>query len=291
MRREAKAGLLALALFGLLLVVALAARGGHPGSDGEVTPRPIPGTVQDTFLNLLALAYIVVIVVLIVYVFRRRVEWQEPQRSRWIRNLVMVMTLMGIITVLGYIAITHGYLKNDQDQAASGQQGGQTSSQRRNQRDVPVEQAHVQWPLVLGVAGLIVLGGVALRLYRRRESFGPVQHPRSLEEELADAVGATIEDLRRERDPRRAVVAAYAQMERVLAAHGLRRRQTDAPLEYLMRILRELEVRESAVRTLTELFEYARFSPHEIDAEMKERAIEALIAVRDDLRVGEAVAA
>jgi hypothetical protein len=291
MRREAKAGLLALLLLGLLLVIALAARGGHPGSDGEVTPRAIPSTAQDAFVNLLALVYVVAIVAIIVYVFRRRGEWQEPQKSNWIRNWVMVMTLMGIITLLGYIAITHGFVKNDQDQAAGGQQGGQTSAQRRSQRDVPAEQAHVQWPLVLGVVGLIVLGGVALRLYRRRESFGPLQHPRSLEEDLADAVGATIEDLRRERDPRRAVVAAYAQMERVLATHGLRRRQADAPLEYLTRILRELEVRESAVRTLTELFEYARFSPHEIDAEMKERAIEALVAVRDDLRTDDAVAA
>jgi hypothetical protein len=37
------------------------------------------------------------------------------------------------------------------------------------------------------------------------------------------------------------------------------------------------------VLALTELFERAKFSRHRIDAEMKEEAIGALVAVRDDL--------
>jgi hypothetical protein len=43
-------------------------------------------------------------------------------------------------------------------------------------------------------------------------------------------------------------------------------------------------VRSGSVLALTELFERAKFSPHAIDAEMKDEAIGALIAVRDDLR-------
>src|SRR2546423_845596 len=88
----------------------------------------------------------------------------------------------------------------------------------------------------------------------------------SLEAELAAAVETTIGDLRNERDARRAVIAAYAQMERTLAAHGCRRNAAEAPFEYLGRILRGLDVRDSGVRTLTDLFEYAKFSPHEIAA-------------------------
>ena len=48
---------------------------------------------------------------------------------------------------------------------------------------------------------------------------------------------------------------------------------------------------EAAVRSLTRLFEYAKFSGHAIDAGMKEEAIAALVSVRDDLRRDEAVAA
>jgi len=39
------------------------------------------------------------------------------------------------------------------------------------------------------------------------------------------------------------------------------------------------------------LFEYAKFSGHEIDDAMKEEAIEALVAIRDDLQREETIAA
>ena len=52
-----------------------------------------------------------------------------------------------------------------------------------------------------------------------------------------------------------------------------------------------LRVRESAVVGLTRLFEYAKFSRHPVDDEMKEEAIDALIAIRDDLQREETVAA
>jgi hypothetical protein len=58
-----------------------------------------------------------------------------------------------------------------------------------------------------------------------------------------------------------------------------------------VRVLHLLEVRESAVRSLTELFEYAKFSEHEIDPAMKERAIESLVMVRADLQVMRELAA
>ena len=48
---------------------------------------------------------------------------------------------------------------------------------------------------------------------------------------------------------------------------------------------------ESAVRSLTELFEYAKFSHHEIDESMKEHAIESLVAVKEDLQVRQELAA
>ena len=287
MRREAKAGLLVLGLLGLLFLVTLGARGGHPGSDGEVTPRAIPATVQDSFVTLLAILYVVAIVAAIIVFFTYKGKWHEPKERHWLRNYVIVMVVIGVATLLGYYAITHGYFKGKDEPPAGAQQGQQTQTQRGQARSVPVRHAHFQWPLVLGLAGIVLLGGVVVYL-RRRHSFEPIEE-RTLEEDLAAAVGSSIDDLRNESDPRRAVVAAYAQMERVLSAHGLARRDADAPLEYLMRILRELEVRESAVRKLTELFEYARFSPHEIDAGMKEEAIEALMAVRDDLRTSEPV--
>lgn len=114
---------------------------------------------------------------------------------------------------------------------------------------------------------------------------------RSLEADLVAALETTIDDLRNERDARKAVIAAYAQMERTLTSHGLARHRAEAPFEYLARILRGLHVRDSAARTLTDLFEYAKFSGHEVDAAMKEEAIEALVAIREDLQHEEQLAA
>jgi hypothetical protein len=112
-----------------------------------------------------------------------------------------------------------------------------------------------------------------------------------VEEELAGAIGSTIDDLRGERDARRAVIAAYANMERILASHGFARGRPELPYEYLARVLQLLQVRESAVRSLTELFEYAKFSRHEIDPTMKERAIEALVTIGEDLQAPRELAA
>ena len=94
----------------------------------------------------------------------------------------------------------------------------------------------------------------------------------------------TLDDLRNEEDPRKAVIGAYANMERTLAARGVPRRESEAPAEYLTRILDVVSASGHSVRRLTRLFSRARYSPHEIDAEMKEEAIDALTGLRAELQ-------
>ena len=109
--------------------------------------------------------------------------------------------------------------------------------------------------------------------------------PAEVAAELSAVLDESLDDLLAERDPRRAVIAAYARMERTLARAGLPRSVAEAPLEYLGRVLRELlHTSAEAVSKLTSLFERAKFSPHEIDRGMKDEAIDALVAVRDELR-------
>ena len=80
-------------------------------------------------------------------------------------------------------------------------------------------------------------------------------------------------------------------MERILSSHGLARATAEVPYEYLVRVLGLLQVRERPVRSLTELFEYAKFSEHEIDRTMKDDAIESLIMIREDLQLTRELAA
>jgi hypothetical protein len=103
-------------------------------------------------------------------------------------------------------------------------------------------------------------------------------------DDLAGALDESLDALRAEPDPRRAVIAAYARLERVLGSHGFPRRADETPQEYLTRILERLRVDSTSVRRLTDLFTEAKFSRHVVDATMKEEAIAALSSVRDELR-------
>ena len=111
-----------------------------------------------------------------------------------------------------------------------------------------------------------------------------VEDAREAAEEVAAALDDSVDDLRAEPDARRAIIAAYARMERALAAVGVWREPSEAPLEYLARALEGLQASAVSVRRLTELFGLAKFSEHSLGAEDKERAIDALLTVRDELR-------
>ncbi|HEX9379284.1 MAG TPA: DUF4129 domain-containing protein [Gaiellaceae bacterium] len=284
------AGAVALLIVGLLTLVTLGASGGRPTRHGHLAARPVPAGLQDSWITLLIIAYGFAIVGVLVMMFRRRHRWQDPD-SHWLRNYCAVLVFMTLITGIGSWAITHGHLRV-RSQKLFGQQaqrhpGGLTSPAAR---PVPARPAHFQWPLALAVGGFVLLGGAWIFIRRNRPGTG-ITAPGGVEEELARAIGSTIDDLRGERDARRAVIAAYANMERILASHGLARGRSEVPYEYLARVLQLFQVRESAVRSLTELFEYAKFSEHQIDPTMKERAIDSLITVKEDLQVTQELAA
>jgi Domain of unknown function (DUF4129) len=290
MERVLKATGLGAGMLGLVLLVAMGAREGHPGTSGHVASRAVPNTVQDSFVTLLAILYILAIVAIVVGLFRYKDRWHDPQSS-WLKNFALVLLLMGIATAVGYFAISHSGLRK---QAAKVQRAQSTSGSTQNRpRHVPAttaRQAHFEWPVAAGLGGLLLLGGIWFYV-RSRRRLAPLLEQPGLEADMVSAIETTIEDLRSEQDPRRAVIAAYALMERTLARHGFARHRSEAPLEYLATILRGLRVRESAVRTLTTLFQYAKFSRHEISPAMKEEAIDALLAIRDDLRPEKAQAA
>jgi Domain of unknown function (DUF4129) len=283
MERVLKATGLGAGLLGLVLIVAMGAREGHPGTSGHVATRAVPNTVQDSFITLLALLYVLAIVAIVVGLFRYKDRWHDPQSS-WLKNFVLVLLLMGIATAIGYFAISHSGLRKEAAKVQRAQaRSGSTQNRIRHLPATPARQAHFEWPVAAGIGGLILLGGVWLYV-RSHRRLAPLFEQPGLEADMVSAIETTIDDLRSEQDARRAVIAAYALMERTLARHGFARHRSEAPLEYLATILRGLRVRESAVRTLTGLFEYAKFSRHEISPAMKEEAIDALLGIKDDLQ-------
>jgi hypothetical protein len=141
--------------------------------------------------------------------------------------------------------------------------------------------------IVLGVLAVAIVGWVIAHRARRR-SLPPM--PEALYPALTDVLEETLDDLRAETDPRKAVIGAYARMERTLGAYGLPRLPAEAPEEYLHRIFADLEVSRRSVSRLTSLFAWAKFSGHDVAPEMKQEAIAALEAVGNELRAAEILA-
>jgi hypothetical protein len=75
-------------------------------------------------------------------------------------------------------------------------------------------------------------------------------------------------------------------METVVHLAGVEDVASDTPFELLARILRRADVSEQSARRLTELFEEAKFSIRPIDEPMRQEALSALGAVREEISTG-----
>ncbi len=94
---------------------------------------------------------------------------------------------------------------------------------------------------------------------------------------------AEIGDLSRE--PREAIIACYAAMERELThVPGAAPLDCDTPSEVLARAVEHHALRADSATQLVELFEEARFSPHVMNEGHRDTAVDALRLVLTDLR-------
>jgi Domain of unknown function (DUF4129) len=284
--RAIRATLVGAGLLGLLAIVAVASGRGHPGVSGTTDIGAV-ANVRDVVLTVGVTLYLFAIG-LVVWAF-----WSSRMRGGKLDRPSGVGSLLAFFVLAAALAYGINNRPDPQQEVDERPFGpGEVAPPPptpENPAAEPIPPAQFHWELAAGlaVAGAAAIGAVVL-LRRRRLDEGveldPLSKRRLAAAELASVVEGTLDDLRREADPRRAVIAAYAQMERVLARHGLPRNAAEAPFEYLGRMLAELDVRAGAALALTELFERARFSHHEIDPAMKDEAIEALVSVRDDLR-------
>jgi Domain of unknown function (DUF4129) len=268
---------LAVALLVLLALVAAGSRSQGSSRLGDAHERALPEAFWDYVLTL----GVIVGLVMLVFVATLKVPLPKRRGRRFSGKQLFVLALALALIVLA----AHRLELTPFGEGAgdSGVTNPPSPEATRLAEDADRDRSvQFQWPVLAAAVILAVLGTGAYYL-RRRLGPGrlPTLDPASA---LSLALDESVDDLRAERDARRAVIAAYARMELALERHGLPRRAYEAPLEYLGRVLRELRVRSSSVLALTELFERAKFSCHEIDDEMKEEAIDALLAVRDDLR-------
>lgn len=282
-------------LFTLLLaVIVLAARpgstvlaaGGGLSANGLVHVLILAAILLDAIVGLLLLS-------VLRPARRRKRDDDEPERTYqpppipWIEKILLgILPFLLLAALAVAIYLLHGFHLTPAGPgshlppATPHVTGGRTTTLPSSGSGTPAFSG-----IELGVALALTAVVLGLAFWWLREERGQAADEGSrLSRDLSGALDESLEDVLRESDPRRAVIVAYARMERVLASHGFPRRDYEAPLEYLARVLSQFNVSGEALRHLTDLFELARFSHHEVGAPMKERAVAALVIVRDELR-------
>ncbi len=255
---------LAAALGALLAVVAAASAVSTPAPEGG--GLGLPEWVVTYAYAVLVLVGLAGIPTLVLLGIRELPEARRTGKQRWLSPLVLAAL---VVVAVAISSRSDGRLSEILSRLRVAEP---TTAEAEAAR--PPEPA---WLPVL-VASAIAVGGVVVlgrRSRPRRQGLG---------DRLEAALAQPLADLRDEPDVRRAIVAAFARLELALEAAGAPRDPGEAPLEYVARVLGELDVPPAPLAGLASLFEQAKFSLHALDEGDREAAIGALEAVREALR-------
>ncbi len=266
----------------LVGVVAVASSGSTPG--GTDRTRPPADTIVDTFWSLMLVLFVVAAGVFVYGLTQRKAIAREMALRRYPRTGVgrswASCSSPRSSRTSGFEA---GSRRPCSSPANRYFQPSRTRC-RQSGQGVVDRTPEFAWIPVLVIVGLAAIAIAAFVLAERRRRHPLAPDDAAAAEEVAGLLDDSLDDLRMEQDPRRAVIAAYARLERALSTAGLPRMRAETAEEYVARILGRLEVERRPVERLTELFEAAKFSDHEVDETMKDEAIDALAEIRDELR-------
>jgi hypothetical protein len=270
-------------LLGLLALVAFAAAG-HAPAGGTSRPHASTPSVLKDYIATIALLLIPAGAFLIFYAaFLKRAYADVPLKSAAFPFRATPRPFAYIFTFFVFLVIALRW-GHHHDGGGGGAAPPAVSASGKSGPGQQQYDPHFQWlpMLILGSIILGIVGSMMLLTWRRRQE---EETPDAMRVTIAEVLAETLEDLEREPDPRKAVIGAYAKMERTLAAKGFPREEHEAPDEYLGRILSVVGGSGHSVRRITRLFERARFSEHQIDSRMKTDAIDSLSGLRAELLV------
>ena len=275
--------LLGLGLLVLLGFVAAVSRAHHtPG--GHAGVHSPPSGVGDYVFSIFLVLVVGVTIFLLWLWFSERGAIAQRRQHHGSYRLLVILAIFALVAA--GLSRFHGLRHlTKRSHLTNVNVGKRTKALREAQKQRGNERSpEFKWlPVFIATgAGLAVLGVIGVRSVRRSrlglvESF-------LLEQEFEELVEDTLADLYAETDPRKAIIAAYARVERLFATYGVPREPSEAPVEYLERALPELRASGAALKRLTALFAWAKFSAHDVDPSMRDEAIGALVEVRNELR-------
>ena len=212
--------------------------------------------------------------------------------ARWAKQkTVSVWELLGYLFGIGVIgglvifwpAVVHAFQSLALPSGSTGSSGpGGTSTSG----PIPVSTA---FPIAVVIFAVVVISIYIFALSSRIlpafldavRGGEPTRERRRLE--AASAVRRTLLDLETGTDFRTAVMACYQRMCSLLAARGVARQEALTAREIERLALAELGLSQGSVDDLTNLFEEARYSTHEIGPRQRDRAVDCLTSIRREL--------
>ncbi|WP_123027950.1 DUF4129 domain-containing protein [Mycolicibacterium stellerae] len=292
----------------LLIVAAVALHGYLPGVETPPRERPTSGLGSLFAVVAMVVVSTAIIVIAIVTQSRRRPASPgagEPPREMAgeRRPLTWRMALISVAVVIAWLLLV-ALLSRMNAQLGIEAPTPDTSTPPSGSPPPPAELPEPPQPssglfsllagsMVVLMMAVFVGAAIAGRRQRRRATT-PVSAASeyrsattmSTSDPLARAAElglAEAGDLSRE--PREAIIACYAAMERELEnSPEIVPRESDTPSEVLARAVEHHALRADSATGLVELFEEARFSPHVMTEEHRETAVRVLSLVLDELR-------
>ncbi len=299
------------ALIVLLILAAAALRGYLPAQDRAVRAEPGSGRAALTFV-VAALAGSLALLAIAVVARLRDPRVMAPNigdlsdmlgtgrgRPSWrvlLIGLAVIVAWLLIGMMLVRLWVPHDVTSSAPNSPPNAPPSGQTNAPRPRQH--PQNDTGNMFGILLASTIpmlLLLVTGSAVMSRRRRRAAAPgalaeyspePRAPAPPSESLARAAElglAEMADL--SRDPREAIIACYAAMERELAnVPGAAPQEFDTPTEVLARAVRQHALQADNAVQLVNLFAEARFSPHVMNEGHRDVAVRVLRLVLDELR-------
>jgi len=218
--------------------------------------------------------------VLIAYLRPNRYRARHGSRPR-----LSLLSLLFLTTVVVLVALAIGPQEAPEEQILPELPTASTSQQEgtrlTGERSVDGQGSDIAALLLI----FVIAGALLVRSARRTAppSRQQVGSDEMREANLGPAIDEATRQLQMGSEPRMAVMAAYASLERALAELGHDRHPADTPTEHLARALAAVPAVAAPSVRLGHLYELARFSAQPITEADRVRAAESLAQARRTL--------